>query len=204
MSEKKINLYAYCRISTKLQELENQRIAINNFVKIHEDKYEIIDWFEEEKSAFKERPAFNRMMEMLYKNNDINGIIVQRIDRIGRSVKQLSNIMDELEKNGKIFIATEQNINPYTIEGKLLRNILSSIAEFEVDLFKERSKEGRERYIANKGKWGRNRKEIPEKTLKNILQKHEDGLGMIKLCRLLSLEGIKISPSTLWRRIHNK
>ncbi len=152
---KKLRLYSYCRISTKQQELENKRRSIKKFIENNKNKYIIIEGFEEEKSAFKERPEYARMLHELYnEENNIDGIIIQRLDRIGRSVKDLSNLIDTLEKNGKKIIATEQNINTDTIEGKLLVGLLSVIAEFNANLFKERSREGRERYLAEKDKNG--------------------------------------------------
>ena len=198
----KFKLFAYCRISTKEQELENQRISIKKFLEHNQDKYEVIRWYEDEISAFKIRPAYNRMINSLYNNTEnIDGIIIQRLDRIGRSVKDLSQLLDKLEKNNKKLIATEQNINPDTIEGKLLTNILSSIAEFEAGLFKERSKEGRERYLAEGGKWGRKKIEIPENLKKKIIELYEAGLGTTKLSNFLKTYDIKISPVSVYRRL---
>ncbi len=142
----KLKLYAYCRVSTRTQvesgNLENQRRSINQFAEGHSDKFEIIRWFEDEGiSAFKDRPAYERMIENLIEDDGADGIVVVRLDRIGISVKQLSNLIDLLERNDKKFIATEQNINTNTIEGRLLTNILMAVAQFEVELFKERSKE---------------------------------------------------------------
>jgi len=211
MSEeiKKLRLYSYCRVSTKQQEIENQRRSIKKFIKNNKNKYEIVEAFEEKKSAFKDRPEYNKMLNMLYNNkNNIDGIIIQRLDRIGRSVKDLSNLIDKLIKNDKKLIATEQNFNTDTIEGKLLVNLLSAIAEFNANLFKERSKEGRERYLAEKdkdgnlkNKWGRKKIIIPDKIKKEVIKLYKLGLGTTKLSKYLIGEGIKITPNTVYRRL---
>lgn len=210
MSEtKKLRLYSYCRVSTKEQELENQRRSIRKFIKNNNDKYEIIEAFEEEQSAFKERPTYERMLTMLYnKDNNIDGIIIQRLDRIGRSVKDLSFLFFELQNFNKKLIATEQNINTDTIEGKLLTHLLSAIAEFNANLFKERSREGRERYLAEKdkngnpiNKWGRNKILIPDKIKKEMIKRYKLGLGTTKLAKYLKSEGINITPNTVYRRL---
>jgi len=206
---KKLRLYSYCRVSTKQQEIENQRRSIKKFIKNNKDKYAIVEGFEEKKSAFKERPVYTLMLHKLYdKENGIDGIIIQRLDRIGRSVKDLSNLVDELERNNKKIIATEQNINTDTIEGKLLVGLLSVIAEFNANLFKERSKEGRERYLAEKdqkgnliNKWGRKRIEIPDKVKKEVIRLYRLGLGTTKLSKYLAGEGIEISPNTTYKRL---
>jgi DNA invertase Pin-like site-specific DNA recombinase len=200
---KKLRLYSYCRVSTKHQEIENQRRAIKRFIKSNNTKYEIIEAFEEEESAFKERPTYNRMLEQLYnKENNIDGVIIQRLDRIGRSIKDLSNLVDKLINNNKKLIATEQNINTSSIEGKLLIGLLSAIAEFNANLFKERSKEGRERYLANpKNKWGRKKILISEKIKKEVIRLYKSGLGTTKLSKYLKGEGINITPNTVYRRL---
>ncbi len=206
---KKLRLYSYCRVSTKQQELENQRRSIKKFIENNKDEYIIVEAFEEKASAFKERPAYDKMLEKLYnKENDINGIIIQRLDRIGRSVKDLANLIDKLIKNGKKLKATEQNFDTDTIEGKLLVGLLSVIAEFNANLFKERSKEGRERYLAEKDKngkpihkWGRKRIEIPDKIKKEVIKLYKLGLGTTKLFKYLKGEGIQISPNTVYRRL---
>jgi DNA invertase Pin-like site-specific DNA recombinase len=207
--EKKLRLYSYCRVSTKEQKLENQRRSIKSFIKHNNKRYEIVESFEEEASAFKDRKEYNKMLNMLYnKENNIDGVIIQRLDRIGRSTKDLANLIDMFIKNNKKLITTEQNFNMDTIEGKLLVGLLSVIAEFNANLFKERSKEGRERYLAEKdsngnpkNKWGRSRIEIPEKTKKEVIKLYNLGLGTTKLSKYLIGEGIKITPNTVYLRL---
>ncbi|MHA1150389.1 MAG: recombinase family protein [Promethearchaeota archaeon] len=202
----KLKLYAYCRVSTRMQveggNLENQRRNITRFLDSHGDKYEIVQWFEDEGiSAFKERPAYDRMLTNLIDGDGANGIVVVRLDRIGRSVKQLSNLIDLLEINNKKFIATEQSIDTSTMEGRLLTNILMAVAQFEVELFKERSREGRERFIDEGGKWGRNKIEISPNLKKQMIRRYNMGVGTTKLSKFLSSNGIEISPTTIWRRL---
>jgi len=211
MSEeiKKLRVYSYCRVSTKKQELENQRRSIKKFIERNKDEYEIIEAFEEKESAFKKRPEYNKMLNKLYnKKNNADGIIIQRLDRIGRSVKDLSNLIDKLIKHGKKLKATEQNFDTDTIEGKLLVGLLSVIAEFNANLFKERSKEGRERYLAEVDEdgnpihsWGRTKIIIPEKIKKEVVKLYKLGLGSTKLSKYLIGEGIKITPNTVYRRL---
>ena len=151
-------------------------------------------------SAFKDRPAYERMMEGLLEG-EADGIIVVRLDRIGRSVKQLSNLIDTLESNDKKFITSEQNIDTSTMEGRLLTHILMALAQFEVDLFKERSREGRERYVDEGGAWGRRRIEIDANLKRQLIRRYNEGIGTTKLSKYLKIQGIKMSPSTVWRRL---
>jgi len=141
------------------------------------------------------------MVRSLIDDNGADGIVVVRLDRIGRSVKQLSILIDLLEFNNKKFVATEQSINTGTMKGRLLTNILMAIAQFEVELFKERSKEGRERYLDEGGEWGRKKIEINPGLKTQVIRRYNTGVGTTKLSRFLASHGVDMSPTTLWRRL---
>lgn len=68
-------------------------------------------------------------------------------------------------------------------------------------MFKERSKEGKDRYLAEGGKWGRKRIEIPEKTKKEVIKLYKLGLGTTKLSKYLIGENIQITPNTVYLRL---
>jgi len=87
------------------------------------------------------------------------------------------------------------------MEGRLLMNILAEIAQFEVELFKERSKEGRERYLDEGGEWGRKKIEINPGLKTQVIRRYNSGVGTTKLSRLLASHGVEMSPTTLWRRL---
>lgn len=217
----KKKLIAYARVSTLDQHLENQLKSHRKYIK-YNDQYEIVKVFKEKKSAFKERPKYKEAMLTLFpidklqinfpkefKNvrnleykfdPEIDGIIIQRLDRIGRSVKQLSSLIDLFVDSGKIFIASEQNINLDTIEGKLLANILSAIAEFEAALFKERSREGRIRHREQGGAWGRPPIKI-DTHLKRRIIKLSKSIGTPSISKILKSDNIDISPMTIYRRL---
>ena len=134
---------------------------------------------------------------------DADGIIVVRLDRIGRSVKQLSNLIDVLETNNKKFIASEQSIDTTTMEGRLLTHILMAVAQFEVELFKERSREGRERYVDEGGIWCRKKIDLDSNLKRQVIRRYNAGAGTTKLSKFLATHGIEMSPPTVWRRLKN-
>lgn len=69
-------------------------------------------------------------------------IIVTRIDRLARSVADLSRIVDALQAKGVHLKATEQQIDTSTASGKAFLQMLGVFAEFETNLRKERQLEG--------------------------------------------------------------
>ena len=89
--------YAYIRTSTIKQgtdgvSLEVQRDAISAYAQKH--KLEVVEWFSETQTAAKRgRPVFSRMMKALTKHK-VNGLILHRIDRGSRNLKDWSDIAD--------------------------------------------------------------------------------------------------------------
>lgn len=136
------------------------------------------------------------MMEQLLEDG-ADKLIVVRLDRIGRSVKQLSNLINVLETNNKKFIASEQNVGTTTMEGRLLTHILMAVAYFEVELFKERSREGKERYIDESGIWGRKNIEMDSNLKRQVIRRYNAVVGTTKLSKFLVTHGIGMSPSTV-------
>ncbi|KKK49933.1 hypothetical protein LCGC14_3130050 [marine sediment metagenome] len=201
----KLKLFVYMRVSTKKQmkdgTMENQVRSINRFMKYNNDKFMRVNLFKDEGiSAFSYRPAYEKMIKKLF-NNEADGIIIQRLDRVGRSVKQLSELMVRFNNNNKTFIATEQNINTSTIEGKLFFHILASIAEFNAALIKERMKEGLERWLEKEvNVIGRHKKIQDPKIIRKIKKLYEENkLGISAISKFLKGEEppINISAGTV-------
>jgi DNA invertase Pin-like site-specific DNA recombinase len=69
-------------------------------------------------------------------------LVVTRIDRLARSIRDLSNLVHDLDSKGVFLQATEQPINTSTAAGKAFLGILGVFAEFETNIRKERQLEG--------------------------------------------------------------
>ncbi|EOZ5808187.1 recombinase family protein [Enterococcus hirae] len=123
----------YIRTSKNNQNLgvEVQKEAFNRYV--------IDSYFIEQISGRKEnRKELNRALDILEAGDTL---IIYKIDRLGRSTKQLVNIMSELQEKGINLISIKENIDTSTPMGKVIFTILSAIAELEADYISERTKE---------------------------------------------------------------
>lgn len=145
----------YARVSTVEQNPEIQTKELETYVfnknigvyKIYVDKV----------SGTKDsRPALNEMMFDMRKGC-FNAIVVYKLDRLGRSLKHLITVCEELHNKNVTLIVTSQNIDTSTASGKLLFNILGSVAEFERELISERTKLG-QKNAENIGKRGKDKK----------------------------------------------
>jgi len=82
-------------------------------------------------------------------------LVVWRLDRLGRSLKHLIELMGEMEREGIGFQSLQEAINTTTPGGKLVYHIFGALAEFERNLIRERTKAGLEAARARGRKGGR-------------------------------------------------
>ena len=103
----------------------------------------------------KNRPELDRMIDTLRKG-DI--VVVQRLDRLGRSLKDLIELLDGFKQQGVQFISLNENIDTTTAIGELAFHMIASIAQFERRLISERTKAGLDAARARGRKGGRKAK----------------------------------------------
>lgn len=128
----------YCRVSTKEQNPENQRIRLTDYARQKGWDYEI---FVEIQSSRKTRPIKAELLTKL-RNKEYDGVLVFRLDRWARSSTELILEISELLNKGIAFISYSENLDFSTSTGKLHFQILSAFSEFERNLISERTKEG--------------------------------------------------------------
>lgn len=144
----------YCRVSTEEQNLDQQENILKKYA--FEQNYKVYQIYKEKISSRKDsRPELNEMLFDM-RHGYFDTIIVYKLDRLGRSLKHLLNLCEEFYNRGVDLVCTSQNIDTSTASGKLLFNILGSVAEFECKLISERTKLGL-RGKKNVGKRGKDK-----------------------------------------------
>jgi DNA invertase Pin-like site-specific DNA recombinase len=138
----------YARVSTTEQNFDLQRDALKG-----EGCEKII---EDTVSGGKvHRSGLERMRESL-RPGDV--LVVWRLDRLGRSLKHLIDLMAELEGQGIGFQSVTESIDTTTPGGKLVFHIFGALAEFERNLIRDRTHAGLEAARARGRKGGRRKK----------------------------------------------
>jgi len=123
--------YIYTRVSTVKQETQTQ---VDMLLK----RYPNAKVIQETKSTKYKR---RKLDDLLAKLKPGDRLIIWRLDRMVRTVAQFCNIVEFLIKNDIVFIAEEQGIDLSTASGRLMGNVLASMAQFERDLISSRAKE---------------------------------------------------------------
>lgn len=134
----KVALYA--RVSTKDQTTDNQTIRLRSYAKTR--VYEVVDEYVDVASGKNaHRPELDRMLADA-KQHRFEKIIAVKIDRVGRSLINLKNIVDNLEKWNVGLEMIDQDIDTRSASGRLMINLLGAFAEFERELIVERTRDG--------------------------------------------------------------
>src|SRR3954468_2145851 len=122
----------YARVSTLEQDEALQRDALNTAgcERILVDKAS---------GKLDHRPGLDAMLEQLRSSDTV---VVWRLDRLGRSLRNLIDLVSEFESRGVGFVSTTESIDTTTPGGKLIFHIFGALAEFERDLIRERTMAG--------------------------------------------------------------
>ena len=122
----------YARVSTKNgnQNPELQLTELRDYARAR--GWQVIGEFVDVgvSGAKESRPQLDALMK-LAKARKIDGIIVWKLDRFGRSLKHLVTALDELEALGVAFISLRDSIDLSTPQGKLMLAVIGAMAEFE-------------------------------------------------------------------------
>ena len=142
-------LIGYARVSTLGQNYSRQIEALKaaGATTIYREK---------KSGARADRPQLAKLMASL-KAGDI--VVVTKLDRLGRSTRELLELIDRIGKAGASFRSLGDPLwDTSSSQGRLLSTLLAAIADFERDLIRERTGEGRKRAMAAGVKFGRKRK----------------------------------------------
>ncbi|HIK14285.1 MAG TPA: recombinase family protein [Leptolyngbyaceae cyanobacterium M33_DOE_097] len=145
-------LIGYQRVSTDDQHLALQQDALQNAgcEKIFSDKMS---------GATADRPGLKQAFEFARKGDTL---VVWRLDRLGRSLKDLITLVEEMEKRKIGLRSLQENIDTTTSGGKLIFHMFGALAEFERNLIRERTQAGLQAARARGRKGGRRQKLTPQ------------------------------------------
>jgi DNA invertase Pin-like site-specific DNA recombinase len=127
-------LFGYARVSTDDQRLDLQHDAL---VHAGVDRERI---FEDKLSGMKaDRPGLASVMKAMREGDTL---VIWRLDRLGRSLKELIAMSEELKGRGVQLRSVTEGIDTTTIGGELLFHLFGAIAQFERNLIRERTRAG--------------------------------------------------------------
>ena len=176
-------VYGYARVSTEDQDLSDQleRLKAAGCAKIFREKIS---------STRAKRPQLDRLMETLQAGDSV---LVTKLDRFGRSTRELFNLIHELGERDVGFRSLGDPLFDTTSsQGRLLLGVLAVIAEYERDLIRERTSNGRKRAMANGVKFGRKRK-LSEYQRAEAMRRRDAGETIVSIAKSYAVDPAMIS-----------
>src|SRR5437867_10725408 len=156
----------YARVSTLDQEPENQLAELRRYATAR--GWTAVEYIDRGVSGSKDRrPALDRLVADA-KRRRFDVLVCWRLDRLGRSLKHLITLLDELQAWGIAFVSLAEGIDATTPAGKLQMHILGAIAEFERARIQERVRAGLARAKSQGRRLGRPRVLVPIERVQRV------------------------------------
>ncbi len=183
----------YARCSTSEQSVENQTLELRKFVQAR--GWTIYrEYLDEGVSGTRDkRPGLDLLVRDA-KRRRFDVLVSWRLDRLGRSLKHLVTLLDELHVLGIAFVSLAEGIDATTPAGKLQMHILAAIAEFERARIAERVAAGLARARMQGRKLGR-----PERVVSEAVLAPVRGLSVREAAKQL---GVSRSTAHRWLARH--
>lgn len=176
-------IVGYARVSTDGQSLEAQHAALKaaGATQIYSEKIS---------GAVTERKALARAIAALWADDVL---MVTRLDRLARSTRDLLNVLDAVAKrNAEFKSLNDQWADTTSAHGRLMLTVLGGLAEFERELIRARTDEGRKRAQARGVRFGRKLK-LTAHQRQEALARRANGEALIEIARSYAVSHSTIS-----------
>ncbi len=176
----------YARVSTQDQNLDLQNDALKaaGCENIYTDKMS---------GAKTERPGLEKILGIMRKGDTL---VVWKLDRLGRSLTHLIQVMNILDERGIYFKSVQESLDTSTPGGKLIFHVFGALAEFERDIIRERTLAGLAAARARGRVGGRPRKLSKEQVEMAKKLIGDPTIPVAEICKTLG-----VSKATLYRYV---
>ena len=181
--------YGYARVSTLDQDLAIQRAAL---------KAADCDLIREEKVSGKSRHGRTELQILLDFIGEGDVIVVTRLDRLGRNLKDILNICAEImNKGAKLQVLQSSAIDPTNPMGRMMLAVFGAVGELERDMIAERQREGIQAAKKRGGVYKGGKKRFDDAAIWALA---DTGLGATAIMREVGAK----STSTIYRALERK
>lgn len=184
----------YARVSTADQHAENQLAELRRYAEARQwTAYR--EYVDEGVSGAKEsRPALDALLKDARRRR-FDALLVWRLDRLGRNLRHLILLLDDLQALGVAFVSLAEGLDCTTPAGRLQLHVLGAIAEFERERIRERVKAGLARAKAHGTRLGRRPAPVSEAALLAVA-----GLSLREAARALGVSHTVVRRHRLLRK----
>lgn len=163
--------YGYARVSSTEQETTLPLDALARAGVTHVSQ--------EKRSARRTRPVLDALLAALVRGDEL---VVYKVDRIARSIRDLAAILELCQQRGVVFRSLTEPFDTRTPAGRMMVQLLGVVAEFEWHMIRERSMAGQRAAVERGVKLGRKRALTPQQE-RNVYRALKAGASMTALGR---------------------
>lgn len=176
----------YARVSTKEQSTETQVVQLTAYCQSR-GWTDVAVFRDDGISRVRDnRPELDRLRQQMMMG-EFTAVVVSKMDRLGRSLGMILRFWDEADGAGVRVIVIDQGIDTSTPAGRLQRNMLAALAEFERELILERTQAGVARARALGKKFGAPRR-IPESVAREVWERRSRGESLRTISQRMNLK----------------
>ncbi|PEP96683.1 integrase [Bacillus wiedmannii] len=181
-------IFGYARVSTKKQSLDMQLDELERY-----GCEEVIT--EKESGAKKNRKELQMLLNKLRKDDTL---VVYKLDRLGRTMHQLVNLLQEFNEKGIHFVSIKDGIDTSTTMGRFLFHIFGAMAEMEREVINERVISGVAAAKERGREGGRKRAHTPQQ-IQGMMEMLAAGKTKMEVCEMFN-----VARATLYRYIRER
>ena len=132
----------YCRVSSRRQKNDSQKAEITRWLRASGISLSKVIWFEDKETGKTiRRDAFDQMQKAIF-NGEVKTVIVWKLDRISRRLKDGINLLADWCERGVRVVSVTQQIDLSGPVGRMVASVMFGLAEIELEYRRERQEAG--------------------------------------------------------------
>ena len=189
----------YTRVSTSQQSTRSQKPDLKRWIESQNpDTLDQVKWFHDTGTGkTMDRPGWQKLQKAI-DAGQVNRLVVWRLDRLGRTAAGLCKLFEDLQAKKVRLVSLKDAIDLGTASGRLMANMLASVAAFETELRGERVRAGQAAAKAAGKTWGGSEKGrrygVSDEQVEAIIKMKGDGSMISKIVRATG-----VSRSSVYR-----
>ena len=189
----------YTRVSTNQQTTRGQKAELQRWLKAQDpEKLGSVRWYEDKATGKNmDRKAWQKLQAAIDAGH-VRKLVVWRLDRLGRTAAGLCKLFEELQAKKVRLVSLRDNIDLGTASGRLIANVLASVAAYETEMRGERVRAGQQAAMAAGVRWGGSKKgwryKVSDEQVRMILRLKREGEKISRIVRTIG-----VSRSSVYR-----
>ena len=180
----------YLRVSSRKQETRSQEPDLTSWAE-HASQGQVVKFYRDQMTGkTMDRPGWKKL-EADIDSGRVSTIVVWRLDRLGRTASGLTALFEKLQARRVNFVSIRDSIDLSTAAGRLIANVLASVAEYENEVRSERVRAGQQAARAAGKRWGGSKKgrrlKVTDEAVATIRRMAAEGASKAAMARATGL-----------------